>query len=80
MTFEDDFIRLRTDVGPRNFLLSTFGLDWPPPEKISIGGFPFVRVGISAITDEQRAQMTHVCRGAEYTPETAPQSDGGVAK
>jgi hypothetical protein len=39
---------------------------WPPPDKFSLEGRLFERVTMSAISDDERAKMTHVCRGAEY--------------
>lgn len=66
MNFDDDFVRLHTAVGTKNILLSSLGLDWPPPERISVNGTPFERIRMSDITDKQRADLTHVCRGAEY--------------
>jgi hypothetical protein len=65
-TFDDDFIQLRTESGIRRYKLAPLGLTWPPPEMIDIGGFKFRLLGHSQITDEERATMTHVCRGAEY--------------
>jgi hypothetical protein len=68
MTFDDDFIRVCFQTGQRNYVLKSLGLAWPPPELIDIAGFQFKRSSMSSITDEQRAGMTHVCRGAEYVP------------
>lgn len=69
MTFDDDFIRLKTDAGDRNYSLKALKLEWPPPELIELpGGFIFERVSYSAITDAQRSTMQFVCRGAEYRP------------
>lgn len=68
VTFDDDFIR----IGMITPTLKSLGLTWPPPQFIKInnhGELPnrlFKRVRCSDITDEQRAQMTHVARGAEY--------------
>jgi hypothetical protein len=68
MTFDDDFIR----IGMLNPTLKSLGLTWPPPPFIQInnhGELPdrvFKRVSCSEITDEQRAKMTHVARGAAY--------------
>lgn len=76
MTYDDDFILLRTASGPRRIFCEKLGVSWPPPEKLDFLGFPFVRERMSEITDEQRADMTHVCRGAEYFP----LSDAGDAK
>lgn len=66
MTFDDDFLRLTFDNEVHNLQLKGLGLSWPPPEKISLGGVVFVRQSYSAISDEQRQLMSHVCRGAQY--------------
>lgn len=65
MTFEDDFIRIVD--GLPYVPLAAVGLTWPPPEVIELGGIMYERLQFSDITDEQRADMTHVCRGALYT-------------
>lgn len=68
MTFDDDFVI----VGGVRATLKSLGLEWPPPPFMQInmhGEAPelFVkRLRCSEITDEQRAGMTHVCRGALY--------------
>lgn len=83
MTFDDDYIQLRTPNGPLRVTCKQVGCDWPPPELIGIAGGPFStpvyrRIRYSQISDEQRAGMTRVCRGAEYVheselpPEAAP--------
>ena len=66
MTFDDDFVRLVFDGGAKTFRCAALGLDWPPPETINVAGFRMRRERFSALTDEQRSGMTHVCRGAEY--------------
>ncbi len=63
MTFEDDFLKL-DDIG--FILCSKLNLEWPPPETVEFAGISFERIRYSQITDEQRAEMTHVARGAEY--------------
>lgn len=79
-TFADDFVRLRLMVGQQNIPLQVLGLEWPPPERLTIldgGGVRgavesdpaehiMKRIRMSEITDEQREGMTHVARGAEY--------------
>lgn len=84
MTFDDDFVRINLGVGTFNLRLRDVGLEWPPPERAIIDkdgtfreatdGDPsflvMVRITMSQITDEQRAEMTHVARGAEYLYET----------
>lgn len=75
-TFDDDMIRAQLSDG-RTFTFSckSAGVEWPPPESLGvyvpvIGGDPkpvhLTRVSYSEITDEQRAGMTHVFRGAQY--------------
>ena len=76
MTFDDDHIVLRLSTGRMRVPLKQLGIDWPPPEYFQITGGPFSepifkRIRFSQITDEQRAGMTHVCRGAEYRHATA---------
>lgn len=66
MTFEDDFVRLNTEAGTKDLNCLKNNIEWPPPEVLDVLGFRYVRVGYSQITDAQRAEMTHVCRGAEY--------------
>ena len=84
MTFDDDFVRLNFITGVANFPLKNVGLEWPPPERVFVEPLGFLReptpdddptylmrrVSFSQITDEQRATMTHVCRGAEYRYES----------
>lgn len=76
MTFEDDMIRLYMPDG-RTVHVSCLanGIEWPPPKTLHlyvpvIGAEPeqvfCTRTTVSAITDEQRAGMTNVFRGAEY--------------
>ncbi len=69
MTFEDDFLQLNFLGGMRRVIrLKAMNLTWPPPPQIDFMGFPMVRTAMSDITDEQRHQMTHVARGADYHP------------
>lgn len=68
MTFDDDFVRLVTPDGPRNIPVKKLGLSWPPPEEISVNGVTYQRQRMSSLSDEERAGMTHVARGAEYRP------------
>jgi hypothetical protein len=58
MTFDDDFVLFQTEAGPRRVFLKDIGKTWPPPARIDLMGFPFVRERMSEITDEQRADMT----------------------
>ena len=80
MTYDDDFIRLHlTFIGTPTLTCKELGLEWPPPERIVMDGKKLreaadddpasdvlIRRNFSAITDEQRASMTNVARGAEY--------------
>jgi hypothetical protein len=71
VTFDDDFARLHFKIGTQNIRLVELGLEWPPPERITeLFGrpldTPLVRRSMSTFTDAQRAEMTHVVRGAEY--------------
>lgn len=82
-TFPDDFVRLHLGIGTRDIPLGALGLEWPPPDRIVIDpgrgareptpddppAFIMRRVSHSRITDDQRAGMTHVARGAEYVYE-----------
>jgi hypothetical protein len=76
-TFNDDFIRLEFTVFKggelkhvmKHFLCKENNIDWPPPEKFVWNGIVFVREAMSTLTDEQRSDMTHVCRGALYKPD-----------
>lgn len=70
MTFDDDFVR----IGMVNATLKSLGLEWPPPPFIEVnnhGELPNLllkRTRLSELTDDERAGMTHVARGAEYRP------------
>lgn len=71
MTFDDDYIQLALSTGPMRVTCKKLGIDWPPPEIIKVTGGPFStpvfkRVRFSQISDDQRAGMSRVCRGAEY--------------
>lgn len=79
MTFDDDFIQLELASGTHRMFCSRVGLTWPPPERLTFdeGGMRIanhddpdervlVRETMSIISDEQRAEMTNVCRGAVY--------------
>lgn len=68
MTFDDDHVRLQFPFGPRDMTCKRLGCEWPPPQFILIGSIMFNRIRYSGITDEQRAEMTNVVRGAEYVP------------
>ena len=79
-TFADDMIRLNLVTGVRTISCKALGFDWPPPERIYLGsdgkcreatdtddpGFVLHRESMSQISDDERASMTHVVRGAEY--------------
>lgn len=84
MTFDDDSVRLNFVVGPVVIPCTKLGLEWPPPERLYISDeadireatndddprYVMRRVSYSQISDEDRAEMTHVFRGAEYEYET----------
>lgn len=73
MTYDDDFVL----IGMVQATLKSLDIEWPPPPFIEVnnhGELPNLllkRVRYSEITDEQRAGMTHVARGAEYVPATS---------
>ena len=69
MTFDDDYMQLVFDGGVKRMSCKAAGIDWPPPDRIEIEGFAMVLRRRSQITDEQRSELTHVCRGAEYVAE-----------
>jgi hypothetical protein len=79
VTFDDDFVRFNLLFGAENIACVKLGLEWPPPERIVIehgrvraatdddpASSVLIMDRMSEITDEERATMTHVCRGAEY--------------
>lgn len=67
MTFDDDMIQLEWPAGQvQRFWCANHCISWPPPEEIQFFGFTWVREKMSQITDDQRKDMTHVCRGAVY--------------
>lgn len=75
MTFDDDFAEVPFLTGVRRVTLRSLGIEWPPPERLEIMGFGFQRVSMSEISDEARASMSHVARGAAYESETHPPAD-----
>lgn len=73
MTFEDDFLLFQTPSGPRRIRCQHLNIQWPPPETIRLRGFepPYTDIDFkllrrSEISDADRSELTHVCRGAEY--------------
>lgn len=66
MTYDDDFCQLETPAGTRRVPCKSLGYSWPPPESIHYGGHNYTRASCSEITDDERKDMTHVCRGALY--------------
>lgn len=66
MTFDDDLMVLNFGTEKRMVNCKRNGIEWPPPERFIFAGTEFKRVRMSTLTDEQRAGMTHVFRGAEY--------------
>ena len=79
MTFDDDIVSLNWSQGlvEKKFRCIDLGLEWPPPENIRFGVSTFTRKRYSLITDEQRAKMTHVVRGAEYFEDVPANVDLG---
>ena len=72
MTFDDDFIQLNVEgVGVLRFSCGPAGIEWPPPPLIVFNGEVYKQVRRSEITDEQRAEMTMIARGAEYVEDHA---------
>lgn len=80
MTFDDDFIAFNFDPTVRTGVVrqrcKDVGVEWPPPERLERFGTAFKRLRYSQISDEDRADMTHVCRGAEYVPEAEVKREG----
>jgi hypothetical protein len=71
MTFDDDTIFIQFPGGQRREAKCLRnGIDWPPPEHFVFNGFLLKRISMSALTDEDRAGMTHVLRGALYEIES----------
>jgi hypothetical protein len=70
MTFDDDLVQLEFDGGIKRIPCARLGLEWPPPEHIEFMGIPMTRDSMSSISDEDRADMDHVCRGARYIVRT----------
>ena len=68
MTFDDDMLQLEFDGGTRNITCKNAGIEWPPPNELYIYGFNMRLRQRSGLTDEQRANMTNVLRGARYVP------------
>jgi hypothetical protein len=78
MTFDDDYIQYAVDGNVRRHPCKLVRLDWPPAETLNMRfltwdgndahdiTYSLKRLRFSSITDDERAQMTHVCRGAEY--------------
>lgn len=67
MTFHDDFLRINLkEAGQINVSCKSNGIEWPPPKEIQLQGRKFNRKRYSQISDEDRKEMTHVVRGAEY--------------
>ena len=82
MTFDDDHMIFVMLTGrPKRVFLRQVKFEWPPPLIATFMGFPFRRVSMSTITDEERKTMTNVCRGAEYhaLEEQPAAQDAGTA-
>ena len=66
MTCDTDFCRVHFAGATRNLLCSALGVEWPPPERLAIGGMTYVQHNRSQLTDEQAEACTSIARGAEY--------------
>lgn len=66
MTFNDDFIEFQLQTGSRRVACKTLGIEWPPPDLLHLFDFEWELVRRSQISDEQRKEMTHIMRGAQY--------------
>lgn len=66
MTFDDDMLRFVLDGGTRAVSCKAAGLDWPPPDTLVVWDFKFTLHRRSELSDEDRAGMPYVIRGAEY--------------
>lgn len=69
MTFDDDFLQLVLNGRVKRVTCKQAGVSWPPPERISAGSIVMRQVRRSQLSDDERAVMTHVRRGAEYVVE-----------
>lgn len=72
MTFDDDFAQFEFDGGTKRVRMKDIKVEWPGPELVEIHGFRMRRVQHSQISDEARAKMTHIARGALYRPDQPP--------
>ena len=75
MTFDDDMLQLEFDGGTRNITCKKAGVEWPPPDQLYIYGFNMRLKQLSSLTDEQRAGMTNILRGARYVPSNQSKED-----
>lgn len=67
MTLDMDHLMLRMTNGrDRRVFCKEIGIQWPPPERITIGDIEFSRIRMSELSDELMLKMPNVCRGAEY--------------
>lgn len=67
-TFPDDYVRI-APAGTTEGLTIRFvdaGIEWPPPETFEFMFDTVYLVSASRLTDEQRAGLTGVARGALY--------------
>lgn len=77
MTFDDDFLQLEFEGGTRRATCKSLGIEWPPPETITVLGFEMEQVSRSTVTDEQRQQLTMLMRGARFVPVKNITIEGG---
>lgn len=77
MTYDDDHLLVEIPgIGAVRIPCVDAGIEWPPPERINftstklpIAAGVYVRESYSLITDEQRAGLQRVMRGARYVPD-----------
>ena len=63
------FIRLAHDDDGHQVIGNyPYAGEWPPPELVETPLGQFRRISYSAISDEDAIEMTHVARGALYSP------------
>lgn len=70
LSLPNDFIRIpfNGQSGQAQFDISCAlnGIEWPPPEELTILGHRYRRIRMSQLTDEEARGMDMIARGAEY--------------
>ncbi len=66
MTREYDICRFYFKNGYKDLSCTRLGLDWPPPEELSIGKHKFKRLGLSKVSEAELDELPWLVRGAEY--------------